>query len=59
MTKQALSKAELRAQLEGALARYQGPVTVCPPGSPPEPEPDDLDLDDDEEDGDERNVLFG
>ncbi len=25
-------KAELRAQLEAALATYRGPVTRCPPG---------------------------
>jgi len=26
-----LSKEELRAQLEAALANYHGPVTHCPP----------------------------
>jgi hypothetical protein len=36
-------KAELRAQLEAALANYQGPVTHCPPTSAPEPEELDLD----------------
>ena len=30
-----LTKAELRAQLEAALANYKGPVTHCPPGTPP------------------------
>jgi hypothetical protein len=46
MTKPVLNKAELRAQLEAALANYQGPVTHCPPASRPEPE--ELDLDDDD-----------
>jgi hypothetical protein len=52
MTKSALSKAELRAQLEVALASYSGTVTHCPPGAPPEPEQPDFD-DDDDEDEDE------
>jgi hypothetical protein len=39
MIKPALSKAELRAQLEAALSNYHGTVTHCPPGSRPEPEP--------------------
>jgi hypothetical protein len=49
MTKPSLSKAELRAQLEQALASYQGTVTHCPPGAPPEPEQDEPDLDDDDD----------
>jgi hypothetical protein len=49
MIKPALSKAELRAQLEAAVADYRGAVTYCPPGALPEPEPDELDLDDDED----------
>jgi hypothetical protein len=48
MTKPALSKAELRAQLEAALANYHGPVTHCPPALQPEPEPEEVDLDEDE-----------
>ena len=48
MIKPALSKAELRAQFEAAVADYRGAVTYCPPGALPEPEPDALDLDDDE-----------
>ena len=35
MTKPKLTKAELRAQLEAALANYHGQVTRCPP-TPPE-----------------------
>jgi hypothetical protein len=35
MTKPKLTKAELRAQLESALANYHGSVTRCPPGTPP------------------------
>ena len=35
MTKPKLTKAELRAQLEAALANYRGSVTRCPPGTPP------------------------
>ena len=35
MTTPKLTKPELRAQLEAALAKYNGPVTHCPPGSPP------------------------
>jgi hypothetical protein len=31
MAKPVLSKEELRAQLEVALANYHGPVTHCPP----------------------------
>ena len=31
-----LTKAELREQLEAALANYSGPVTRCPPGTPPQ-----------------------
>ncbi len=31
-TMEDLPKAELRAQLEAALATYRGPVTCCPPG---------------------------
>jgi hypothetical protein len=50
MTKPALSKAELRAQLEAALASYRGPVTHCPPGSQPEPELEEPYLDDDDDD---------
>ena len=46
MSKPILGKAELRAQLEAALASYRGPVTQCPPAPPPERE--ELDLDDDE-----------
>lgn len=57
MTKPSLSKAELRAQLEAAIASYQGTVTYCPPGAPPEPEPDELDFDDDEE-GEASNALW-
>ena len=30
-----LTKAELRAQLEAALANYKGPVKHCPPDTPP------------------------
>jgi hypothetical protein len=43
-------KAALRAQLEAALANYQGPVTLCRPAPPPELDlGDELDpLDDDE-----------
>jgi len=33
MAKPVLSKEELRAQLEAALANYHGPVTHCPPGA--------------------------
>ena len=44
------SKAVLRAELEAALAKYQGPVTLCPPAAPPEPDrSDDLSLVDDDE----------
>ena len=43
MIKPALSKAELRAQFEAAVADYR------PPRALPEPEPDALDLDDDED----------
>jgi hypothetical protein len=49
MTKPSLSKAELRAQLELALARYQGTVTYCPAGAPPEPDHEEMDLEDDGE----------
>ena len=49
MIKPALSKTELRAQFEAAVADYRGAVTYCPPGALPEPEPDALDLDDDED----------
>lgn len=48
MAKPLLSKEELRAQLEAALANYHGPVTHCPPAPRPEPEPEELDLEDDE-----------
>jgi hypothetical protein len=58
MTKPSLSKGELRAQLEAAIAGYQGTVTYCPPGAPPEPEPDELDFDDDDE-GETDDVLLG
>ena len=50
MAKPVLSKEELRAQLEAALANYHGPVMHCPPAPRPEPEPEELDLDDDERD---------
>ena len=33
MAKPLLSKEELRAQLEAALANYHGPVTHCPAGA--------------------------
>lgn len=36
MIKPALSKAELRAQLEAAVADCRGAVTYCTPGAPPE-----------------------
>ena len=48
MTKPALSKGELRAQLEAALANYHGPVTHCPPALQ-QPGPEEVDLDEDEE----------
>ena len=31
-----LTKGELREQLEAALANYNGRVTHCPPGKPPQ-----------------------
>jgi hypothetical protein len=51
MSKPTLSKAELRAQLEAALANYHGLVTQCPPAPPPEPDREpDLDDGDDADD---------
>jgi hypothetical protein len=47
MSKPTLSKAELRAQLEAALANYRGPVTHCPPAPLPERDcEEELDLND-------------
>jgi hypothetical protein len=48
------SKAVLRAQLEAAVANYQGRVTLCPPAPPPEHDRDDelAIVDDDEVDED-------
>jgi hypothetical protein len=47
MSKPASSKAVLRAELEAAVAKYHGPVTLCPPAALPEPdrsnEPDFVD----------------
>ena len=31
-----LTKAEMRVELEAALATYNGPVTHCPRGTPPD-----------------------
>jgi hypothetical protein len=42
------SKAELRAELEAAMANYHGQITLCPPAAPPEPD-DALDLVEDDE----------
>ena len=56
MAKPVLSKEELRAQLEAALANYHGPVRHCPPAPRPEPEPEELDLDDDERECDTLSV---
>ena len=54
-----LSKEELRAQLEAALANYHGPVTHCPPAlrPEPEPEPEELDLEDDERECETADAL--
>jgi hypothetical protein len=57
MSKPMLSKTELRAQLEVALANYREPITQCPPGPPPEPDVEKIDLDDDETDDDTLSVL--
>ena len=52
-----LSKAVLRAELEAALANYQGPVALCPPAAPPKPDrSDDLELVDDDDEVDEDAV---
>jgi hypothetical protein len=40
-----LTKAELREQLEAALANYSGPVTRCPPGTPPQDDSEQRRLD--------------
>jgi len=51
------SKAALRAELEAALANYQGPVTLCPPAPPPDPNREaELELLDD---GDEADGVTG
>ena len=54
-SKRTSSKAVLRAQLEAAVANYQGRVTLCPPAPPPEPDRDDepaiVDGDEVDEDG--------
>jgi len=57
MAKPLLSKEELRAQLEAALANYHGPVTHCPPAPRPEPEPEELDLEDDERECETADAL--
>jgi hypothetical protein len=57
MTKTALNKAELRAQLEAALESYHGTVTYCPPGARPELETEEPDLDDDEEECEAADTL--
>ena len=57
MAKPVLSKEELRAQLETALANYHGPGTHCPPAPRPKPEPDELDLDDDERECETADAL--
>ena len=57
MAKPVLSKEELRAQLEAALANYHGPVTHCPPAPRPEPEPEERDLDDDERECETADAL--
>jgi hypothetical protein len=59
MAKPLLSKKELRAQLEAALANYHGPVTHCPPARrpEPEPEPEELDLEDDERECETADAL--
>jgi len=40
-----LTKAELREQLEAALANYSGPVTRCPPGTQPQDDSEQRRLD--------------
>jgi hypothetical protein len=57
MAKPVLSKEELRAQLEAALANYHGPVTHCPPAPRPEPEPEELGLEDDERECETADAL--
>ena len=59
MAKPLLSKKELRAQLEAALANYHGPVTHCPPARrpEPEPEPEELDREDDERECETADAL--
>jgi hypothetical protein len=47
MAKPVLSKEELRAQLEAALANYHGPVRHCPPANRPRLRPDARIVDED------------
>ena len=57
MAKPVLSKEELRAQLEAALANYHGPVRHCPPANRPRLRPDARIVDEDV-DATERTGLF-
>ena len=53
------SKAALRAELEGALANYRGPVKQCPAAPPPELVfQEELETLDDEDESDE-DILPG